>query len=259
MTRAAVPLLSLALGVLLLGADHQSAADAARHSSAAGSMAPDEPATVTGVEAGSISRAFANFSSAPTAPDDDRLDIRRRVRDGEPGTYIGDILQQRDSSLARWADRNGIPLTVWVQPRSNVADFGPGYVAQVRQAFQDWGSLNLPLNFSFVADSAEAEVHVTWIDRFDRPISGRTRWTRDDEWVITDASIVLAMHHHQGELLDEESMRAMALHEIGHLLGLDHTKDTLSIMAPKVRVRQLSNADRATVRLLYALPSGPVR
>jgi predicted Zn-dependent protease len=60
-------------------------------------------------------------------------------------------------------------------------------------------------------------------------------------------------------VLDEEAMRAMALHEIGHLLGLDHTQDATSIMAPKVRVRDLSAADRATVRLLYSLPPGPVR
>jgi predicted Zn-dependent protease len=54
-------------------------------------------------------------------------------------------------------------------------------------------------------------------------------------------------------------MCAMALHEIGHLLGLDHTADSSSIMAPRVRVRELSDADRATVRLLYALPAGPLR
>src|SRR5207237_7630095 len=105
-------------------------------------------------------------------------------------------------------------------------------------------------------DSAHAEVHVTWIDHFDQPISGRTRWGRDDRWTITDANITLAMHHHQGELLDEDSMRAMAMHEIGHLLGLDHTSDSTSIMAPRVRVRGLSTADRATVRLLYSLPPG---
>jgi hypothetical protein len=30
-------------------------------------------------------------------------------------------------------------------------------------------------------------------------------------------------------------------------------------MAPRVRVRDLTDADRATVKLLYALPAGPIR
>jgi hypothetical protein len=252
MKRAAFSLLTLALGVLLL---------VAFHSPLAISTAPI-PVSVRHMDdaAGSIARAFAIALPSRNGPAvDDREEVRRRVRDGEAGTYIGDILHERDSSLARWADRNGIPLTVWIQPTSKVADFTPAYVARVRQAFQEWGALNLPVHFSFVADSADAEVHVNWIDRFDQPISGRTRWARDDDWVITDANIVLAMHHHKGEVLDDDATRAMALHEIGHLLGLDHTRDSLSIMAPKVRVRQLSDADRATVRLLYALPAGPLR
>ena len=54
-------------------------------------------------------------------------------------------------------------------------------------------------------------------------------------------------------------MRAIALHEIGHLLGLDHTGDQTNVMAARVRVRELSIADRATARLLYTLPPGGVR
>jgi hypothetical protein len=30
-------------------------------------------------------------------------------------------------------------------------------------------------------------------------------------------------------------------------------------MTPRVRVRELSNADRSTMKLLYTLPPGPVR
>ena len=90
------------------------------------------------------------------------------------------------------------------------------------------------------------------------PLAGKTLWTHDDRWSILEASIVLAVHHRTGELLDGAATRAIALHEVGHLIGLDHTTDTTSIMTPRVRVKTLSPADRATARLLYLLPPGPI-
>lgn len=188
--------------------------------------------------------------------DDERELIRHRIRLAEPGTYIGEILRARDSALARWPDRHGEPLRVWVQPASNVEDWHARYVYEVHAAFVAWDTLGLPVRFQIVADSADAQVHVTWIDRFNEPISGRTRWARDDQYWITDASITLAVHHRTGELLEDDAMHAMALHEIGHLLGLDHTNDPSCVMAPKVRVRNLSESDKATARLLYSLPAG---
>ena len=249
MTRAAIPLLSLALGATLLGAVGKSKV----------SVLVQEPGSHGGSAAGSIARALAVVS--PSVPDmgDDHADALRRLQDSEAGTYIGDILLERDSALARWPDRHGVPLKVWIQPEPAVPDFTPSYVQRVRDAFHEWNAIRLPVRFAFVGDSADADVHVSWIDHFEEPISGRTRWARDDDWEITDANIVLAVHHHQGEQLDDDAMCAMALHEIGHLLGLDHTTDSSSIMAPRVRVRELSDADRATVRLLYALPTGPLR
>ena len=102
-------------------------------------------------------------------------------------------------------------------------------------------------------------MHVTWLDEFREPISGKTLWARDDDWWIVDADIALAVHHNGGEPLDAVAMRAIALHEVGHLLGLDHTRDQNNIMTSRVRVRDLSAADRATARLLYSLPPGSVR
>lgn len=255
MQRAVLPVLSLALGALsLLSAAHLATRAPESESQAAGLT----PSRHSDVSSGAIARALAVVSPLRNLGDDGHADVVRRVRDGEAGTYIGDILRERDSSLARWPDGHGVPLTVWVQPKSSVQDFSTDYVDQVRSAFEEWAGVRLPIHFTFVDDSADAEVHVNWIDHFNEPISGRTRWARDDDWVITDANIVLAIHHNKGEQLDGDAMRAMAMHEIGHLLGLDHTSDSLSIMAPKVRVRQLSDADRATVQLIYALPAGPI-
>jgi hypothetical protein len=188
-----------------------------------------------------------------------RAAVRRQLRERGEGTYIAEMLAERDSALARWHDLKGKPLSVWIQPNADIKEFRPGFATGVRDAFLDWDALLLPVRFAFTPDSASADVHVTFIDHFDEPISGRTKWARDDDWWIIGADIVLAVHHRNGNALDDDSMKAMALHEIGHLLGLDHTGDSTSIMAPKVRVRDLSPADRATVRLLYTLPPGAVR
>ena len=182
-----------------------------------------------------------------------------RLRNGEAGTYLPEILLERDSAVARWHDRPYVPVTVWVQSARELDDWNDDYVQSVGDAFRTWDAVELPIYFKIVADSAAAEVHVTWVDRFDAPISGRTRWSRDDNWWILNASIVLAVHHQQGEVLDKLAMKAMALHEVGHLLGLDHTTDPGMIMAPRVRVRDLTDKDKATIRLLYTVPAGPLR
>ena len=188
--------------------------------------------------------------------DDERELIRHRIRLAEPGTYIGEILAARDSSLARWPDGRGRAKRVWIAPVSNVEDWHARYIYEVHAAFVAWDTLQLPVRFVIVADSSAADIHVTFIDHFDEPISGRTRWARDENFWITDASIVLAVHHRTGEILEDDAMHAMALHEIGHLIGLDHTTDPSCVMAPKVRVRNLSDSDKATARLLYSLPAG---
>lgn len=185
-----------------------------------------------------------------------RSEVRHRIELSGPETYIHDVVASHDSALARWPDRAGKPLRVWVQPSARHEGFDTTNVPVVRRAFEEWAEAGIPVPFTFVLDSSMADVRVTWVDRFAESISGKTLWAHDENWWIIDASIQLAVHHHSGEVLDATSIRAIAMHEVGHLLGLDHTTDTTSIMAAKVRVRDLSTADRATAQLLYRLPPG---
>lgn len=204
---------------------------------------------------GTVGRPLATIAASDEPI---RAAVRRTLAQRAGGTYIAEMLADRDSALARWPER-GRPLSVWIQPSSDVEGWSSVYVRDVRRAFDDWTDLDLPVRFAFTADSVHADVHVTFVDHFDEEISGRTKWSRDDDWWITDADIALAVYHRDGPRLDDDAMHAMSLHEIGHLLGLDHTRDSTSVMAPKVHVRVLSAADKATVRLLYTLPPGGVR
>jgi predicted Zn-dependent protease len=200
-------------------------------------------------------RARAAAHSGPTSA----AGVRARLAARSSGTYIGDLLADHDSSLARWPNRSADqPLRVWVQP-SEIPAWQPEFADEVREAFRDWQALGIPLRFAFTRDSAAADVHVTWVDHFREPISGKTVWARNDGWWIVAGDIIIAVHHNRGPALDSAAVKAIALHEVGHLLGLDHTRDTTTIMAPRVRVRELSAADRATMRLLYELPAGKVR
>lgn len=198
---------------------------------------------------------------APAAAADARDvdDIRRRLTLGSTGTYIDEILAERDSSLARWPARIDKPIRVWISSGSDVAGWKDEFPDRVRAAFDEWTSLDIPVRFVFVTDSSQADVRVHWIDHFDTAISGKTLWARDRSWWIVNGNITLALHHNGGEPLDDSAVKAITLHEVGHLLGLDHTLDTSNIMTARVRVRDLSTADRATMQLLYTLPPGSVK
>ena len=258
--------LMLVAAVVAMGGWIAVQADAVRHGSAsetrqsaAAIVDVPRPNAPDDADAGSRAGVVTGTRAHEAAPVRDVSDIRRRLLEGEAGTYIGDILAQRDSCLARWPERLVDPLRVWVQSGDSIADWKPEFIDQTRDAFVTWQNTGVPVAFVFTRDSSNADVHVTWRDHFDEQISGKTMWARDENWWIVDANITIALHHNRGEALDASAVRAIALHEVGHLLGLDHSSDTTNIMTARVRVRDLSNADRATMRLLYTLPPGSVK
>ena len=163
-------------------------------------------------------------------------------------TYLGDD----GEPLRRWPD-DDMPITVWIAD----APGSPGRSAKrrmiARDAFHAWTQAGVPERFAFVADSSRAMVKVLWRKQLpDRRAGQVTRQADSDGW-LRAAVVELSIRNMKGAVQDTATLRAVSLHEVGHLLGLEHSPDERDIMAPWVVARQLSPRDRATARALYGV------
>jgi predicted Zn-dependent protease len=179
------------------------------------------------------------------------------VMSGATGTYIDRLLADRDSTLERWPDRVQAPLRVWIDSSDTIGGAQAGFPDAVRGAFAQWITVGIPLRVSYVSSARDANIRVRWTDRLNKK-TGSTTWRTDRGGYLTSGEITLATHVSDGHPLDARGMRAIALHEVGHALGLSHSLSERDIMAPLVRVDGLSESDRGTIKLLYSLPAGEV-
>jgi predicted Zn-dependent protease len=246
------------LTALLVGAV---AADVARRIIARPDpAAPGTDSTSVGASAGQVVRR------APAPPDTAadvrrRAVVRRRLEIEGASTYLPDMLPETDSAVRRWPDQlvAGRALRVAVLRGGGVASFREEFAANVSWAVNRWNSANLPVRLETGADSSTADIVVTWVRRLDGNRTGRTDVTWDTRGHIRRAEVFLATHTPDGQPLDTRQMTALALHELGHALGLGHSPSRDDALYPITRALELSDRDRRTARLLYDLPPGSLR
>jgi Matrixin len=188
-----------------------------------------------------------------------RSETRRKIRSSGMSTYLGEMIEAGgDSMLRRWENRQTTPIRVFFAP-THAANFQPAFVPAIKQAFGLWVDAGVPVRFDFDADSTNAEVTIKWRIQFEIERTGQTDVTWDDNGHIQSAVVTIATFDPKGRPMDAEDIRVVATHEVGHLLGLDHSKDSTDIMFPTAKVRDLSDRDVRTVLLLYQLTPGSLR
>jgi hypothetical protein len=212
-----------------------------------------------GVVQGTVRRQLVPAGKGQTtAP----AELRHRVGNLSPGTYVNDILAEQDSALYRWPERVSDALRVYVEPTSTIADFDPKYPDMARTIFGEWSEAGFPLRFTFLLDSTSADITIRWIDRFGSEEGQRigvTERTQTSQFLIARARVAIANHDSAGRALPVATVGGILRHEIGHALGLNHARDATSVMFRESATTTIGNSDRATLRLLYLVPGGSLK
>jgi matrixin len=264
MKRAALPLITLGLFVMVV-ADRL--LDWGSRSPAPVEASSDiRPATVALDAVNPAPRPVPDSSAGPATTGSGtptierlaRLAVRQQLSRMAGLTYLDSLIASTDSVVRRWPDRTGTPLRVAIV-EGGAPGYQPRMAGYVREALGRWEGAGIGTRFTTTDDTSGAEIQVRWIDHFDFDRAGQTDLTWDQAGRVRKALILLALRTNTGVTLPDAALLTVAVHEVGHALGLPHSPDSGDVMFPATQTGVLSDRDRRTAQVLYQLPTGPVR
>jgi predicted Zn-dependent protease len=175
--------------------------------------------------------------------------------------YVDQVLAAQEGHVVRWDRTAAEPIRLFIPPLPAAARTGGAdYPAIVARAMAAWNDVGLPVLFERVSDSTGADVLLRWVRTdAEADVAGRAR-LRIGGWTdrIRSATLALTTQAPSGYPHSADAMLGYSLHELGHVLGLQHAGLPECVMFPIPQRATLCDADRETARRWYALPTGRV-
>lgn len=175
-------------------------------------------------------------------------------------TYLHELNKHE---LAQWPLHKRV-LNVYVKPGNYVNGYRNSYKSALISAFQEWTKVsNGRLRFRPVATERQADITVKWVSKLnsnrDSHEVGKTytltKRYRGSKVGLIEKAHVNFLTHLNGRTMSDLQMRKIALHEIGHAIGIQgHSSDPRDIMFHSTSPYQnasLTTRDINTMKNLY--------
>lgn len=160
-----------------------------------------------------------------------------------------DYIRYHGKEIYRWTELRK-EIYIYIPPQE------PVKMDLVKQAFLEWQqAIDNQFVFIFVDNSKASDLSVNWVNNIIAEDDGATAagmfQFEHDKRYFTRADLNMALFGLEGAPITKAEMYNAALHEIGHMFGLEHSPSPADLMYPTSSVPHPAKRDVATFHALY--------
>lgn len=165
--------------------------------------------------------------------------------------------------LARW-DSNKFPLKVFIPTENSclkISGYAKGDRNSLLTAFQLWqNTMDSRIKFTFVPTASEANIDCEWVDHpnklgiASKDAIGTCHSTWNSSLSRLHANIrILTLRNPSQPAFRQQYLKNVALHEIGHALGIDHLPEQETIMYFQLQVPLIEKLTSPDIKAMNAI------